>query len=222
MSISLEIKNQICEIAARYGAEKVILFGSRARGDYHDRSDIDLAIYGMPLDKQGTFSFALEDEVNTLLKFDLVHITEHSDIKLLANIKKDGVILMERLSNKFENFYKAFQRLKESVVEYEQTHSDTVRDGVIQRFEFTCELAWKTTREYLLEQGFVDINSPKATMKEAFSCNLIDNDAAWNTLLADRNLTSHVYDELTAAQIYERIVTQHIPSFEMLIDKLKR
>jgi len=221
LNISLEIKNQICEIASRYGAQKIILFGSRARGDHHSRSDIDLAVYGIPLNKQGSFSLALEDELNTLLKLDIVHITEHSDAKLLANIEKDGVVLMEKMLTKYENFCKAFERLKEAVNEYEQTHSTTVRDGVIQRFEFTCELAWKSTREYLLEQGFIDVNSPKATMKEAFSCGLIDNDVAWSTLLTDRNLTSHIYDELTAEQIYERILKQHISSFEYLIVKLK-
>lgn len=221
MNINFEIRNQICELAARYGAKKVILFGSRARGDHHPRSDIDLAIYGMPTEKQGSFAFAMDEELNTLLKLDLVHITDHTDPKLLSNIEKDGVVLMERLSTKLENLCKAFQRLQEAAAEYERTKSDTVRDGVIQRFEFTCELSWKTTREYLLDQGFTDINSPKATMREAFSCGLIDNDIAWNTLLTDRNLTSHVYDELTAEQIYGRIVSQHIPSIGSLISKLK-
>ena len=221
MSISAELKQQISSIAAHYGAKKVVLFGSRARGDHHLRSDIDLAIYGMPPAQQGSFAFAMDEELDTLLKLDLVHITDNTDSKLLMNIEKDGVILMERLSTKFENLRSAFSRLKEAVSEYEQTHSDIVRDGVIQRFEFTCELAWKTTREYLLDQGFTEINSPKAAMREAFSCGLIDNDSAWNTLLTDRNLTSHVYDEATAAQIYERIASAHLPSFEALIKKLE-
>ena len=49
-----------------------------------------------------------------------------------------------------------------------------MRDGVIQRFEFTAELAWKTTREYLLTLEIMDINSPKQVIKEAFNNNQID------------------------------------------------
>ncbi len=77
-------------------AEKIILFGSRARGDHHDRSDIDLAIYGMPQDYQANF-WSDVDDLPTLLKFDLVHIVPYLDEAFLQNIEKDGVIIYERL-----------------------------------------------------------------------------------------------------------------------------
>ena len=147
MDLSPTLQSQIAQLGARYGATKIVLFGSRARGDNHPRSDIDLAIYGMPERQQAPFYFAVEEELQSLLKFDIVHITANTSLALLDNIRKDGVTIMESYSEKLKNFEKALTRLQESIEEYNQTHSDTVRDGVIQRFEFTCELSWKTTRE---------------------------------------------------------------------------
>ena len=68
---------------------------------------------------------------------------------------------MDKFTIKRENFQNALLRLKEGLAGYE-TASDQqlARDGIIQRFEFTCELAWKTTREWLLDQGYIDLNSP--------------------------------------------------------------
>ena len=97
-----------------------------------------------------------------------------------------------------------------------------MRDGVIQRFEFTCELAWKTTREFLLEQNFTELNSPKATMRQAFTYGLIDDEAAWIALLNARNQTSHIYDDATAQEIYDQIGTQYVALFDDLLARLKR
>ena len=77
------------------------------------------------------------------------------------------------------------------------THSE-MRDGTIQRFEFTTELAWKTVREYLLNEGMTDINTPKSVMKEAFAAGVIDDEQGWLQILNDRNGTSHIYDESRA------------------------
>ncbi|WP_312070430.1 nucleotidyltransferase substrate binding protein [Anaerotignum propionicum] len=123
---------------------------------------------------------------------------------------------MSNLQKKSDNFKKSVARLQEALEEYELNKSTTVRDGVIQRFEFCVELAWKTTREYLLEQGFLDLNSPKAVMREAYSYKIINNEQAWIQILNDRNLTSHVYDEKTADEIFLRICTSHLPSLRDL------
>ncbi len=221
MDLSPALQSQIAQLGACYGATKIVLFGSRARGDNHPRSDIDLANYGMPEKNQPSFYFAVEEDLQTLLKFDLVHITQHTGPALLQNIQKDGVTIMESYSEKLKNFEKALTRLKESIEEYNQIHSDTVRDGIIQRFKFTCELSWKTTREFLLDQGYSEINSPKAVMREAYSYGLIKNDQEWIRLLNDRNLTAHLYDEKVADEIYHRIVSHHIGCFIQLFEQLK-
>ena len=90
-----ELYSQLAALARRYGAKRLVLFGSRARGDNRERSDIDLALYGMPEEDRARFWFDIDD-LPTLLKFDLVHVTELTDAELVKNIKKDGVVLYEK------------------------------------------------------------------------------------------------------------------------------
>ena len=90
-----ELYNAIARLGARWGAEKIVLFGSRARGDHTERSDIDLAVYGMPPEGRAGFRLDLE-ELPTLLKFDVVHVDERTDQALKDNIEKDGVALCEK------------------------------------------------------------------------------------------------------------------------------
>ncbi len=84
--------SQLAALAQQYGAQRLVLFGSRARGDNRYNSDIDLAVYGMPQKNQGRFWMDCE-ELPTLLKFDIVHIQDGMDPVFLQNIQKDGVIL---------------------------------------------------------------------------------------------------------------------------------
>ena len=102
---------------------------------------------------------------------------------------------MDKFEIKLNNYRNALARLHEAIKESKSTESLTVRDGVIQRFEFTSELAWKTIREYLLSQEVTDINSPKRVMIEAYNNELITDEEGWIQVLHDRNSTSHIYDE---------------------------
>lgn len=214
---------QVCALAAQYHAARLVLFGSRARGDCHARSDYDFAVWGITDTRQrALLQDAVENELDTLYPVDLVFVQENTDAALLQSIKKDGIILMDRYRTKLENFENAVARLREGVQAYQQAPAKIVRDGVIQRFEFTCELAWKTTREFLLEQNFTELNSPKATMRQAFTYGLIDDEAAWIALLNARNQTSHIYDDATAQEIYDQIGTQYVALFDDLLARLKR
>ena len=95
MDLSAKLAAQIAALAAGNGAERVLLFGSRARGDNRPRSDIDLAVFGMPEHMQPRFRLAL-DELPTLLKCDVVAIHDGLDAELLANIMRDGVTIYEQ------------------------------------------------------------------------------------------------------------------------------
>ena len=214
---------QVKKCASNYpNIYKIVLFGSRARGDYRPNSDIDLAIFSRTSSNLEGANFTDEiEDLDTLLKFDIVFMTPDTDPRLLENVKQEGVILMELLSNKVENLRKAVDRLSEGILELQANESSIVRDGVIQRFEFTTELAWKATREYLMDQGFVDINSPKLVMKEAFSFGLITDDNIWIQILNDRNLTSHIYKEEIADEICERIIKTYFQEFKALSKRLK-
>lgn len=200
---------QIASLAAKYGAQKLVLFGSRARGDNTPRSDIDLAVYGMPQSQQALF-WSDTDDLDTLLKLDITHITPSLDQVFLDNIEKDGVILMDKTLEKREKLQMALMRLEEALAAYDETPTSVVRDGVIQRFEFSTELAWKSAREYLLDQGYAEINSPKGVLRQAYADGLISDQTGWLKLLEDRNLTSHIYSDATAGEIFQRIRTDHL------------
>lgn len=89
------IINEICKVAEKYPVNKITLFGSRARGDNKNKSDIDLAIYcDKSFEDKGDFYFDIED-IETLLKFDIVFINEGTEEKLIKNIEGDGVVVYE-------------------------------------------------------------------------------------------------------------------------------
>ena len=215
-----ELYGRLAELARRYGARRLVLYGSRARGDHRYNSDVDLAVYGMPVENEGAFGMDC-DELPTLLKLDIVQIREGMNPAFLANIEKDGVTLMDRLHEKYEQFEAAVSRLREALEDYRSTPLSSVRDGVIQRFEFCAELAWKTMREYLLDQGYTEINSPKAVIRQAFAYGMIEDADGWVRLMNDRNLTSHVYDEKTAEEIFRRIETVYLALFDAALVSMK-
>jgi len=209
-----KVLNSIANICKTHHVDKALLFGSRARGDHNAKSDYDIAIW---CDESLHSKIASEiEDIDTLYKIDFVFVSDNTDKIFLTNIMKDGVTIMDKLQTKIENYKKALLRLKEAVEEYNVNNSKVVRDGVIQRFEFTVELAWKSLREYLINQGFEQHNSPKAVMQEAFTANYISDEESWINILNDRNLTSHIYDDTTAEEIYNRIVNKHTQAFESL------
>ena len=129
---------------------------------------------------------------------------------------------MKKLKNKLINFEKALQRLEEASIEFrKEDSSDIVRDALIQRFEFTYELAWKTIKVFLEDIGIPDKNSPKAVIKEAYSQKIIENEKEWLLMLNDRNMTSHIYKEEMAEEIANRRIELYINEFDVVLEKLK-
>lgn len=95
--LSDKVIKEIQLIADKYPIKKIILFGSRARGDNAYTSDIDIAVYNFPLfNNRGKFVSEIED-LDTLLKIDIIFFDEISNKKLISNIKEEGVIIYERL-----------------------------------------------------------------------------------------------------------------------------
>lgn len=89
-----DVVAEICTLAEKYKLEKVILFGSRARGDYKNTSDIDLAVMGGDV---GGFSLAIEEETGTLLAYDIVNLGGSVQEELCASIQREGRILYEKI-----------------------------------------------------------------------------------------------------------------------------
>jgi predicted nucleotidyltransferase len=92
--IRAEVLEEISAFARRYDLERVILFGSRARGDFHRASDIDLALSG---GDQVRFSLDVDEETSTLLEYDFIDLAQPIDADLRQAIQREGVLLYEKV-----------------------------------------------------------------------------------------------------------------------------
>ena len=92
--ISDVVLQQIKSFADKYQIEKIILFGSRARGDFHRTSDIDLAISGGDF---ANFSIDVDELTDTLLKYDFVNLDGPVQPELLESIQREGVLIYEKV-----------------------------------------------------------------------------------------------------------------------------
>ena len=92
--IKEQVLREIREIAEKYGVKKVILFGSRARGDFRRTSDIDLAVSGGDF---ASFALDVDEETSTLLMFDIVDFDRDMQEELREAIQSEGKVLYEKV-----------------------------------------------------------------------------------------------------------------------------
>ena len=92
--IRAQVIKEIIALAQKHSIEKVVLFGSRARGDYHRASDIDLAVYGGDI---VNFSLDVEEVTSTLLTFDVVDLNKSLQTEFRESIEREGKILYEKI-----------------------------------------------------------------------------------------------------------------------------
>jgi nucleotidyltransferase substrate binding protein (TIGR01987 family) len=121
---------------------------------------------------------------------------------------------------RFDNYLKALQTVRNAVkLSGQRDLSELERQGLIQGFEFTHELAWNVLKDYLEEQGFIDIIGSKNATREAFKNNLISDGEAWMDMIKARNLTSHTYNIGVAESIAQDILTRFYPAFAEMADR---
>lgn len=123
-----------------------------------------------------------------------------------------------RWQQRFSNYNKALLKLTQAAsflsrqMEHEQVVDELLQEGLIQRFEYTHELAWKVMKDYAEYQGYTDVRGSRDAIRKAFEMNLID-DRRWMETIEDRNLTVHNYDNEVATEIYENILYVYCPLF---------
>jgi nucleotidyltransferase substrate binding protein (TIGR01987 family) len=120
-----------------------------------------------------------------------------------------------RWRQRFQNFKKAFGQLsKAAALAQERELSELERQGLIQAFEFTHELAWNTLKDFLEAHGAANLYGSKDATREAFATGLIENGEAWMAMIKSRNQTTHTYNEETAAEIGASITSSYLAEFE--------
>ncbi len=124
-----------------------------------------------------------------------------------------------RWKQRFKNFNKAISQLTE-FIEKPGLNKFEVQ-GLIQCFEYTFELAWKTAKDYLEAQGF-DVKSPRQTIQTAFQVELIQNGHVWIDALEKRNLMAHTYDEAKVQEAERLIRGEYYAVLKALLAELTK
>lgn len=131
-----------------------------------------------------------------------------------------------RWQQRFDNFCRAYIQLKEAVdLSKERELSLLEKQGMIQAFEYTHELAWKTLKDFLEYSGETQpLYGSKDVVRKAFQSGLISNGGDWMKMTLSRNLTVHTYNESTAEQIGKEIETNYIlrlTEFKAIMEELR-
>jgi len=128
-----------------------------------------------------------------------------------------------RWKQRFSNFKKALIQLEEAVMLSEQRDLTKLeKQGVIQAFEFTHELAWNVLKDFLDDQGNQNIKGSKDATREAFKVSLITDGEQWMAMIQSRNLSSHTYDEKTAESLVVAIIHDYFPLFQLFKSEMSR
>lgn len=116
-----------------------------------------------------------------------------------------------RWVQRLDSYRKAFGRMNEavksvSIYSVKTIESELLLDALIQRYEFTHELAWKLMKDYLEYMGISGIVGSRDAIRYALQNGLIDDDR-WMDTIADRNITSHNYNQEVANEVANRIIS---------------
>ena len=126
-----------------------------------------------------------------------------------------------RWKQRFSNYRLALSRLAEGVsIAHQRPLSDLGKQGLIQAFEFTHELAWNVMKDFFAYQGNVSIMGSRDATREAFAEGLVEDGEGWMEMIKSRNQTSHTYNRKIADEIVERILVSYFPLFETFSRRL--
>jgi nucleotidyltransferase substrate binding protein (TIGR01987 family) len=122
-----------------------------------------------------------------------------------------------RWKQRFQNFERAYKLLSEALQRGPSALSALEKEGVIQRFEYSLELAWKVLKDFLEESGsIISPVTPRQVIKEAFAAKIVSNGQIWIDMLDHRNLLSHTYDFSVFEKAVEDIAARYLPAMASL------
>jgi nucleotidyltransferase substrate binding protein (TIGR01987 family) len=129
-----------------------------------------------------------------------------------------------RWQQRFQNFERAFSLLRTAMEERPPEKFNQLElEGLVQRFEYTFELAWKTLKDYLEYEGIaLPEVTPRAVLKAAYAAKIIDDGQTWIDMLAHRNLMSHTYDCEKFEQAVAALRARYLDAFDRVYKSLKK
>lgn len=126
-----------------------------------------------------------------------------------------------RWQQRLANFRKALEQLGSAVaISQQRSLSDLEKQGLIQAFEFTHELAWNVMKDWFEYQGNSGITGSRDATREAFQKGLIEDGEGWMEMIKSRNQTSHTYQQKIAEEIAGYIIGRYAPLFQDFLRKM--
>lgn len=110
-----------------------------------------------------------------------------------------------RWQQRFENYQRALKQLNQALAEHDDSAPNIIKEGILQRFEFTHELAWKVLKDYLEYEGHQNITGSRSAVRLAFSLGLVEQGQTWMDMIESRNRTVHAYDETVLLQELSKV-----------------
>lgn len=127
-----------------------------------------------------------------------------------------------RWKQRLRNYELAWSHLDAAVaLSQQKSLSELERQGLIQSFEFTHELAWNVMKDYFFYQGTSTITGSRDASREAFQRGLVTNGEVWMEMIRSRNQTSHTYNKKVADEIVTKIQDQYLPALTEFKNKMK-
>ena len=126
-----------------------------------------------------------------------------------------------RWKQRFSNYEKAYKKLSDAVKLEGDNPPDIIKEGIIQRFEFTHELAWKVMKDYLEYEGIQNITGSRSATKAFFNQNIIHEGQSWMNMIESRNLTVHTYQDSILEQEFHKTIDEYTPLFNAFLEKMK-
>lgn len=131
-----------------------------------------------------------------------------------------GAVIPPRWHYRFDNYRRVFLLLREAL-ELERPLTQLEKEGVIQRFEYTMELAWKTLKDYLEAEGVVLTQvTPRAVLRRGFEAKILERGEIWQQELDARNKISHTYNVEDFEQVIADIRRHYLAALGELYDFL--
>ena len=128
-----------------------------------------------------------------------------------------------RWKQRFQNFDRAFVLLRQALENGPEVLNPLEKEGVVQRFEYCFELAWKTVKDFMEQSGFVFAAvTPRQVLKEAFAARILADGQVWIDMLDHRNLLSHTYNQVGFEQAVEAIHLRYLAGFDALHEFLQQ
>lgn len=110
-----------------------------------------------------------------------------------------------RWQQRFQNYKKALGQLTSALAVHDEHAEALIKEGILQRFEFTHELAWKVMKDYLEYEGHQGITGSRSASRLAFSLGLVSDGQVWMDMIESRNRTVHTYDERVLEHEFSKV-----------------